>query len=142
MTKRPTTREPRARRAGRVAALTLVACLAVAGSAAAEVRWVRSPTGNLACEMADRDQRGSYVHCQSYVRPQSVTMGPRGALRICRGERCLGDPPHDATVTLRYGRSARLGRYRCTSSRDGMRCRVVASGRGFLINRDRVARIG
>lgn len=130
------------RRARLVAALAAVVALSVAPAASAAVRWIDSPTGNLACEMADHDRRGSYVTCQSLRRPRSVTMGPRGGLRICRGEACLGNPPFDATVTLAYGRSARLGRYRCTSSEDGMRCRVIASGRGFLITRDGVRRIG
>jgi hypothetical protein len=39
---------------------------------------------------------------------------------------------------LAYGKSVRLGPFRCTSRTDGMRCLVVRTGRGFLIGRETV----
>jgi hypothetical protein len=61
-------------------------------------------------------------------------------MSVCRGVGCLGNGPENA-FTLRYGRSVRVGPFRCTSRRDGMLCVVVRSGHGFLINRDRVKRL-
>lgn len=123
-----------------VVLLTFAPSLLVAGPARAAVKWFYSPTGNLGCEVADRDTRGSYAYCQSVDRPQSVRMASNGRLRICRGEACLGNGPEDAT-RLAYGRTVRVGRFACSSSRDGFRCRVVSSGRGFFISKDTIRRI-
>jgi hypothetical protein len=58
-----------------------------------------SPSRNLSCEMADRDGRGSYVHCQSKRLAHSVRMSPNGRLRLCRGASCLGDPAANTRVS-------------------------------------------
>jgi Family of unknown function (DUF6636) len=42
--------------------------------------------------------------------------------------------------TLGYGKSVRLGPFRCTSRRIGMRCVVMRSGHGFVISRARLKR--
>ena len=113
------------------------AALAGAATAEARVAWFLSPSGNLGCEVADHDPRGAYAFCQSDRRPQTVRMAVTGRLRICRGERCLGDPPEN-TPTLAYGRQVRVGRFRCASEQAGIRCTVVATGRGFVIDRETV----
>jgi hypothetical protein len=53
---------------------------------------------------------------------------------------CQGNEPENA-FTLAYGRSIRVGPFRCTSRTDGMRCVVIRTGRGFLINRAGVTRL-
>ncbi|MFN8124701.1 MAG: hypothetical protein U0237_20015 [Thermoleophilia bacterium] len=132
-----TTRRVLARSAVLTATL---AVLAVPATGSAAVRWFHSPTGNLSCEVADHDTRGSYAYCQSERTPVSAKLAPNGTVRICTGTGCLGNGPEDA-ITLRYGRSVTVGRYRCTSRADGIRCRVRASGRGFLINASGVTRL-
>lgn len=127
-------------RAGIVLVSVLGTALA-AGQAAAADRAFVSPTGNLGCQITDRvDYAPNQVFCQSFNRPQVVRMGLNGRLRICRSERCLGNPAED-TPTLGYGRAITVGRFRCTMSTDGIRCRVRSSGKGFLINRDTIRRI-
>jgi hypothetical protein len=61
-------------------------------------------------------------------------------MTIKRGLPCLGNEPENA-FTLRYGRSIRVGPFRCTSRTDGIRCVVIRTGRGFLINRAGVTRL-
>lgn len=107
-------------------------------------RFFLSPSGNISCEL-DYDP-GSTVpelptgaFCQAIKPARSVKMSPTGRLKICRGVRCLGNPPENA-FTLNYGRSTSLGPFKCRSVRPGMRCRV-RSGRGFLISRSGIDRL-
>jgi hypothetical protein len=100
-----------------------------------------SPSHNLSCELADRDVRGSYVHCQSVKAPHSVRMGSDGRLKICRGTRCLSNAAEN-TATLNCGKQMTVGRFRCRSQRSGVRCTVIRSGKGFLIHGKGVRRIG
>jgi sugar lactone lactonase YvrE len=100
-----------------------------------------SPSHNLSCEMADRDTRGSYVYCQSVKAPKSVRMTVDGRLKICRGTRCLGNPAQ-STPALGYGRKITIGRFGCISQRTGVKCTVTRSGKGFLIRRSGVRRVG
>jgi hypothetical protein len=46
----------------------------------------------------------------------------------------VGDGPEGAP-TLDYGRSIRVGVFRCASSLAGVRCAIAATGHGFLIAR-------
>jgi hypothetical protein len=101
-----------------------------------------SPSGNINCWMFD-DTRGAGVGCQSRKSPRRVNMGGDGRLKICRGIRCVGcgcDAP--ATPTLGYGRQISVGRFRCFSQRAGVKCIVIRSGKGFLINNNGVTRVG
>lgn len=112
------------------AAMLLTAAVPALGTA----RWFHSPSGNLSCEVTDHDSvRGNHAYCQSARTPVSATLTPKGSIKICRGERCLGNGPEDAT-TLGYGHAIVVGRFRCTSRVDGIRCRVHATGRGYLIS--------
>ncbi|MFN8111457.1 MAG: DUF6636 domain-containing protein [Thermoleophilia bacterium] len=126
---------PRLCAAGAAAAL-----LAGAGSAAAAVHWFKSPTGNLSCEVADHDSRGSYAYCQSERKPVSAKLRLSGVVKVCTGETCLGNGP-EGTPVLAYGHAVTVGRFRCTSRADGIRCRVKATGRGYLINGSGVTRL-
>jgi hypothetical protein len=101
----------------------------------------RSPSGGIECGMGD-DGRTGLVECWTFRPPQKATLNPGGRLTICRGSaaRCklanIGEGP-----TLAYGRQTTVGRFRCLSLRSGMRCTVIRSGKGFLINRDGVHRV-
>jgi hypothetical protein len=102
----------------------------------------RSPSGGIECGMGD-DGRVGLVECWTFRPPQKATLNPGGRLTICRGSeaRCklanIGEGP-----TLAYGRQITVGRFRCLSLRSGMRCTVIRSGKGFLINRAGVHRVG
>ena len=97
---------------------------------------LRSPTGNLSCEL-----NATQVHCQSINSPHSVTMSADGALKICNGSNCLRSPPGSAP-TLAYGGQVTVGRFRCLSQESGIICSLIQSGKGFLIDRNGVKRVG
>lgn len=107
--------------------------------ASAPFRVFRSPTGNIQCQLEFHDSGSTGASCQTVTPPRSVTLQPDGRTRICRGQRCIGNASENF-VTLRYGRSVRLGPYRCSSSHSGIGC-VVRSGRGFLISRQHIKRL-
>jgi hypothetical protein len=68
-----------------------------------------------------------------------------GVVTICRGSRCIYDPTPPAYPVLRYGQVDESGGYRCRSAVTGITCTVAigrARGKGFLINRDGVKRVG
>jgi len=131
----------------RVAALLIAAIaafsltLTASGASSATSARFASPGRNLSCEMADGDARGSYVHCQSKRLAHSVRMTPTGRLRLCRGVRCLGNPARNARV-LGYAQRITVGRFQCVSQHAGFRCTVTRSGKGFLIDKTRVHRVG
>ena len=56
--------------------------------------------------------------------------------------RCNTGEHRGGTPTLAYGRQITVGRFRCLSLQIGVRCTVIQSGKGFLINRDGVTRVG
>lgn len=113
-------------------------------------RVFRSPSGNIRCSMSDfwgpgRNSPG--VSCWSVDAPQRVTMDSTGQLKTCRGRvPCLesgcGCVEGFDYPRLAYGRTIGYAPFRCASLQFGIRCTVTASGRGFLINRSRVTRLG
>lgn len=89
---------------------------------------------------------GSYVYCQSMAHPHSVKMGRDGRLKICRGgtlttTHCLGNAG-EHTPVLAYGRHITLTHFRCASLQTGITCTVIATGKGFRIDRAGVRRVG
>jgi hypothetical protein len=112
-----------------------------------EPRAFDSPSLNINCFMSDGGGV-SLVRCQSREPQQRVTMDARGRLTICRNtdplqNSCnLGDRGEGPTRPLAYGKRITVGRFRCDSLVTGVRCVVTSTGKGFLINRDGVRRLG
>ena len=107
------------------------------GGRAARGLQFSSPSGNLLCAMTE------VVFCQSYTLPQHVTLNADGALSICHGQRCAGNPGEgDVFPQLAYGAHRTFGRFRCDSLPSGVRCVVVQSGRGFLIDSRTIRHVG
>jgi hypothetical protein len=73
-------------------------------------------------------------------RAVSATLSASGAVRSCRGVRCLGNAP-EHTPVLATGRSATLGAFRCTSLVAAVRCVVAKTGRGFVLRASGVRRL-
>jgi hypothetical protein len=106
------------------------------------------------CAMSDRPRvHGSYAVealCQSgKARPalyQKVRLGGNGVLAVCRTHKTSGCNLlcgcEEHVPILAYGQHVDVGRFRCESLRTGVRCTIIRTGRGFLINRDRVTRVG
>jgi hypothetical protein len=86
---------------------------------------------------------GATAFCIMFHPPQNATLYPDGRVVACYGTRgsaaCLSNPDAGFLPTLAYGRSVVLGPFRCTSLRKGMRCIVVRSRHGFVINRSGIA---
>lgn len=105
----------------------------------------KSPSRNVSCEMHDGDAKlGSFVYCQSFAHPHSVSMGLDGRLKICRSattRHCIGDPG-ERTPVLAYGKQISLTHFRCRSAKAGMTCTVIKTGKGFRIDRAKVQRLG
>jgi hypothetical protein len=102
-----------------------------------------SPSRKIFCWMDDDGQK-ALVGCQTFNKPpqEMVTMGAEGRLKIRRipASQCGCTP--DGPRTLGYGKQVTVGRFRCLSLRSGMRCTVIRSGKGFLISRAGVRRVG
>jgi hypothetical protein len=120
-------------------AITLATLIVgAAGASTNSVRWFHSPSGNIECEIASHDVRGTYAYCQTFRPLQTAKLGTTGHTSICTHRACsVGNGPQDAT-TLTYGQSLRVGIFRCTSTVTGVRCLVIASGHGFKIAREGV----
>ena len=124
-----------ARRVGTPAAAIALAALIVgaAGAGTNTVRWFHSPSGNIECEVASHDIRGTYADCQTFKPLQTARLGANGHTSICANRSCsVGNGPTNAT-TLAYGHSLRVGIFRCASTVAGVRCVVIATGHGFRI---------
>jgi hypothetical protein len=105
-------------------------------------RTFYSPSKNVTCSLGDESDYVGVI-CTSFRAPQRVKMAVSGRLKICHGLRCLGcGCAPEGVPKLAYGRQITVGRFRCLSRRSGVRCTVISLGKGFLINRDRIKRVG
>jgi hypothetical protein len=115
----------------------VLAAAAPASASSSEARWFHSPSGNIQCELRVRSALGTSAFCVSKRPVRCATLNRSG--EIVRHQNCLLGDPRENAFTLRYGKSVRLGPFRCTSRRTGMRCVVTQSGHGFTISRKLLA---
>jgi hypothetical protein len=101
-------------------------------------------TANLDCELAAGvPGLGTFVYCLSAPTPSkavSVQMSAAGKLGICRGTKCMSNPPDNVTM-LRPGQSVKAGPFRCTALKSSMRCLVTKLDHGFLIDAHGLTRL-
>jgi hypothetical protein len=122
-------------------ALLLLLASATTANAAAKRAFFLSPTGNISCELHWKDPgTTSIAYCQTRTPARSATLRSGGRLKVCTGATCLGDPPSNAK-TLAYGKSMRIGGFRCTSRMSGMTCVRTSTGRGFRISTSGVRKV-
>jgi hypothetical protein len=92
------------------------------------------------------------VHCQSerggpsYF-AQVAELRPNGSVTICktrnmRSNNCDLGNAGERAATLAFGRRVTVGPFRCTMLRSGVRCTVLASGKGFLLTRTKLTSVG
>jgi hypothetical protein len=127
----------------------LVASVVAAGALAAPAagsnvspRWFVIPGRSVSCELG-LDRHGSspvdYVFCLAYRLGSpyrtavAVRLSGSAGLTVCHGLPCIGNTPRHVP-TLPVGHSIRLGPFRCTSRRRGVRCTVTRLGRGFELS--------
>ncbi|WP_309226601.1 MULTISPECIES: hypothetical protein [unclassified Mycolicibacterium] len=116
--------------------------VAMPGAAAdPNVAFFLSPSRNISCEI-DYQRPGipDGAFCFSVVPPQSAHLTPDGSVSVCNGDSCLANPPVD-TPSLAYGNAATRGPITCRSDEPGITC-TVPSGRGFVISRSGIERVG
>jgi hypothetical protein len=113
--------------------------------------YARGPRGIVGCEMADEPGLDTVrVVCQSIrgSRYQNAILDADGAIVWCRMRiprqdgRCLAGDLGEDTRTYRVGRRVTVGRFRCQVLRSGVRCVVIATGRGFVYKPGGVRAIG
>ncbi len=108
-----------------------------------ELTGFSSPTGNIGCFIDP-----SRVRCDIGERdwdppdpPADCELDYGGGIELVAGGAadfvCAGDTALGAGPALDYGESIAAGLLRCESSRAGISCRDVESGRGFAIARER-----
>jgi hypothetical protein len=89
------------------------------------------------------------VLCQSTTPTynQSVTLSANGRVQLCAERfvttnRCDIGNEGENTPTFKVGKQVTVGRFRCQVLDTGVKCTVIKSGKGFLINKTRTIRIG
>jgi hypothetical protein len=107
---------------------------------------VLSPDRKLWCTLDD-SSAAHYAWC-GYAGPpppeHSGRVRPNGQVTLCTATSpgdCLQNWD-DAAPILRYGQRDELYGYRCTSAKTGITCVVIASGKGFAIDRAGVTKVG
>jgi hypothetical protein len=142
--------------AGTVVALTLCAPSALAtgrGRISANHGVFKTPRGLGVYYCGLVDEPGTFVgvNCESIrIGPlygQKATLDANGHAVLCRehgqDNHCnLGNSGEDRVPTLGYGRQIRVGRFRCRVLQTEVKCTVISTGKGFLMNRDKLAPVG
>jgi hypothetical protein len=130
--------------------LLLVLAVGAPSSAAAERRGATPPStdslllpegSRFICEMHDVGSSG-WVYCWEYLEGGSVgrhvRLGPDGDVSLAATEKRatgIGGPGES------YGAWVTVGRFRCEVLRQGVQCVVVASGKGFLAERNAIVEV-
>ena len=89
------------------------------------------------CLMTQRWVRCEYTRNRRKREAKLSRAGETAIALVRRGCGCDERPSEN----LLEGRTAYVGRFRCEGTRTGVRCVVAATGKGFVIDRGRAARI-
>jgi hypothetical protein len=111
--------------------------------------FARSPHGGITCAMYDGGPGPSEALCESYSskRESKATLEANGRVVACASRATttngcdLGNAGED-TPTLGYGKKVTVGRFRCVVERQGVKCTVLATGKGFLFNPAETVAVG
>jgi len=108
-----------------------VLVVAAAASAGNSTKFFLSANGNISCQVSYGGALGRIAYCQTLKPAQSVQLHLNGFAKICKGVRCLGNPPENATK-LKAGKSVSVGRFFCKAeSSSKIVCSVARLGLGF-----------
>jgi hypothetical protein len=103
---------------------------ATAATAEARTRSFHTPSGNIVCLYRSA---GPALRCDVHSLNDTAFTLDRGH----RGKRVHVTDAVPAGRVLAYGRSVRLGPFRCTSRNTGLTCHSRPSGHGFALSRER-----
>jgi hypothetical protein len=123
------------RRIRLIAATGLAVALGLATAAAAQARLLafKSPSGNITCVISTSD--GGFAQCELRNMPHDGGFAVDRQGRVDRYDVAYYDDLASRRFVLRYGRSAQLDGFRCTSRVTGMTCRSLENRHGFTISR-------
>jgi len=116
--------------------------LAIPASAGSgSVKWYLSANGKISCQLSSGGALGTLAYCQTLKPASSVTLHRNGFAKICKGTRCLGNPPDNAK-TLRAGGLAKVGPFYCKAeSSSKIQCVVARLGDGFEVSNTGITKV-
>jgi hypothetical protein len=115
----------------RLVIAAVLALLAFPAGASASFIQFRSPTGRIGCAFESGGGLKPIVRCEwAGSNDRALWVGVRGRAHRLKISDTVRDPH---AKVLRYGRSLRFHRIKCTSRRTGMTCRN-RSGHGFTVS--------
>jgi hypothetical protein len=106
-------------------------------------RYFYSPSRNIFCGMGDSNQfRGA--NCSTFKPVRTAELSASGRVQIirCHGSSCKDCGCREQAPILPYAQQITVGRFQCVSLKTGMNCTVSKTGKGFLISRSGIKRIG
>lgn len=122
-----------------------VALASPAPEGSLDLTQVRSPTGNITCDLADVSVGCSVVQrsygaqdCPDPAAPFSVTVGDVDGPTLACGQ-AFGAPGTETATALDYGAVAAHGEVACRSESAGMTCWNQRTGHGFTLSRSSYA---
>lgn len=118
-----------------ICSIAVVALLAIPGQAGAATRTFQTPSHNIVCLYSTSGGPGAFIRCDVLsLNDVGFFLDRRHKAR----RRHVTDTAADTTRArvLRYGRSLRLGPFRCRSRRSGLTCRSLVSRHGFKLSRE------
>lgn len=141
----PSTTTVTAATAATTAAATSPSAYPTFEEAEGEPEWTfRTPDGNVGCSLAPPSFVGCDIMRRTWEPPPKpascefdwgygVALSGDGQAEIV----CMADSLNMPAPTLHHGRSVTPNGITCESLPDGVRCRSLSTGRGFVIGRDR-----
>lgn len=129
--------------AGVAVAAVLAGGLAQSSSA---YTFFQSPSKNIGCLISKKGVRCDIIR-KSWRPPPKPSDCPTDwgyGLAVDRQGKghffCAGDSAARMGKVIRYGKSIRRGRFKCTSKFSGMRCQNLRTKHGFKLSRERARR--
>lgn len=112
--------------------------------------FARNPNGGIQCGMSSEVGSGvAPVVCEATTphRQSTASLYETGKVLVCVAHKPLGNPcdlgnPPLNTPTYGYGHRVTVGRFRCTVRREGVRCTIRSTGKGFLFSPVKAIAVG
>lgn len=124
------------------------ASVAIAHRTSAEF-FARSSHAHISCAIYDGHGGIAEAICEDLGpgRVAHVTLRPDGTILTCsssnvQANSCEVGDAGERTPTFGYGHVVTVGRFRCTVLHTGVRCILIATGKGFLFSGTRTSAVG
>ena len=120
----------------RAVVLSLVVLAVLPGAAEAAYKPFKLPSGDIYCAYMKGSGLAAQIRCDAtFFNDIAAVVKIKGRARFRRVTDTVADP---RAPVLRYGKTRRFGRLRCSASRKrGVRCKSTKTGNGFYLSRKR-----